>query len=109
MTIEEAKDVLELIMNGHSPTVDAIHECFDVCYKALEKQQKYYWHDLRKDPDDLPIRDGLYAIAIDWDVITTGFGQWETVYGIGCGWSCLMPGAQSVIAWKEIEPFEEEA
>lgn len=72
----------------------------------MTKYDKYRWHDLRKDPDDLPTHDGLYAIAIDYNGLEVGFGQWETVFGYGSGWTALMPQVQAVVAWKEIEPFE---
>ena len=91
---------------------NAFHTIDEVIWewkKYKDRAEKYKWHDLRKDPEDLPREDGLYCIAIEWaDEIETGFGQWENMYGYRSGWSALMPSLQAVIAWKEIEPFEVE-
>lgn len=85
--------------------VEMINDCID---NALETVDKYRWHDLRKNPDDLPTKDGLYAIATlyDTDLTDVGFGEWENMYGYGSGWSALTPSYGKIIAWKEIEPFE---
>ena len=35
-------------------SVGEVCDCTEVAIDALEKQEKYRWHDLRKNPDDLP-------------------------------------------------------
>lgn len=69
-------------------------------------ENRYRWHDLRKDPDDVPTHNNSVLIAIGWQD-----GDIEYYYTdcyIGDGWVCehfLRLG--KVIAWKEVEPFEE--
>lgn len=72
---------------------------------------KYRWHDLRKNPTDIPKDSGDYLCCVEFReeyysekleneycVVEWYNGKWytgETIYyGI------------DVIAWKEIEPFE---
>ena len=77
--------------------------------------QKYRWHDLRNNPKDLPeecknvyvyfeyFRYGDYNCMFqDYGVSYQVDGKFTFVNG-SFGWHKL-----SVIAWREIEPFEEE-
>ena len=86
----------------------------DICSSIEKKihnvQYKYRWHDLRKNKEDLPIKEGLYAVVVQYDTELSeiGFGYYENMYGYSSGWSALRPNYGSIIAWKEIEPFEEE-
>lgn len=93
--------------------------------EALEKAEKYRWHDLRKNPEDLPeirmefevvvkrtysdyrmleharrieLSDGIY-----WHVEHYGYVQHPKIKD-GCGCDNTI----EVIAWREIEPFEED-
>ena len=77
--------------------------------KALEKADKYRWHDLRKNPDDLPeaIEDGYES---EYVLVMTGTPEWNNhewaYYHHGKRlWSTY---EQNVFAWRYIEPFEEE-
>ena len=76
--------------------------------KALEKADKYRWHDLRKNPDDLPEADGNseseYVLAM---IGTPEWNSWEQAYYHHDKkmWSTY---EQNVFAWRYIEPFEEE-
>ena len=76
--------------------------------KALEKADKYRWHDLRKNPDDLPEADGNsesdYVLVL---IGTPEWNSWEQAYYHHSKklWSTY---DQSVFAWRYIEPFEEE-
>ena len=76
--------------------------------KALKKADKYKWHDLRKNPDDLPeaIGDGYES---DYVFVMTGTPEWYS-----CEWAYYHHGKrlwsiyeQNVFAWRYIEPFEE--
>ena len=105
---------------------------YDICIEALKKQEKYRWHDLRKNPDDLPVE--LEIVNITWvnhnpvpyyaDIKDKPFSDASGVYYKGKWWwwtaSCedyLSEYGESeenemnkdieVIAWKEIEPFKE--
>ena len=67
---------------------------FEKAIDALENQNKYRWHDLRKDPNDLPkVEDGIM-------VLTKHIGG----YGLR---TAFMVSNTDTIAWREIEPFEE--
>ncbi|MDO4460671.1 MAG: hypothetical protein Q4C42_11455 [Clostridia bacterium] len=86
---------------------------------ALEKTFKYRWHDLREDPEDLPPTEGLY-LTLDNSIFSKGLfipevliWQTENDLGLPLGWrsnddwimGCMIQ--RDIIAWKEIEPFEE--
>lgn len=79
--------------------------------EALEKAEKYHWHDLRKNPDDIPsgrnmctcfvegdfvIEDGSVAHGKYPAIIPFPFSEYEYRYNF------------KVVAWREIEPFERE-
>lgn len=85
---------------------------------------KNRWHDLRKDPDDLPTKDGYYLCTFEdsikpevWCYFddAKSFGEWRTDYHYELD-SCPIETyfepfdeeENSVIAWRHIEPFEAE-
>ena len=78
--------------------------------KKYEKSDKYRWHDLRKDPKDLPNKDGMYLVCITYpaEEKAVGVAFYGIMYGYKSEWNTLMPNYGNVIAWKEIEPFEED-
>ena len=83
-------------------------EVREVCLKALEKANKYRWHDLSKNPDDLPEADG--NSESDYVLVMTGTPEWnsweQAYYHHGKRlWSTY---EQNVFAWRYIEPFKEE-
>ena len=76
--------------------------------KALEKADKYRWHDLRKNPDDLPEADE-YGKS-EYVLVRLGTPEWYS-----CEWAYYNHNAkvwslyeQNVFAWRYIEPFKEE-
>ena len=76
--------------------------------KALKKADKYRWHDLRKNPDDLPEADE-YGRS-EFVFVMTGTPEWYS-----CEWAYYHHDKklwsiyeQDVFAWRYIEPFEEE-
>lgn len=80
----------------------------EVCLKALEKADKYRWHDLRKNPDDLPEADE-YGRS-EFVFVMTGTPEWYS-----CEWAYYHHDKklwsiyeQDVFAWRYIEPFEGE-
>ena len=78
--------------------------------KALEKANKYRWHDLRKNPDDLPEADE-YGCS-EYVLIMIGTPEWDNhewaYYNYNTkGWSTPFY-EQNVFAWRYIEPFKEE-
>ena len=79
-----------------------------VC-KALKKANKYRWHDLRKNPDDLPEADE-YGCS-EYVLVMTGTPEWDNhewaYYNHNTRmWSTPLYG-QDVFAWRYIEPFKE--
>lgn len=88
--------------------VDELLQLNKIVSKALEKADKYRWHDLRKNPDDLPEADGNdesdYVLVM---IGTPEWNSWEQAYYKHDKqmWSTY---EQNVFAWRYIEPFEEE-
>ena len=78
--------------------------------KALKKADKYRWHDLRKNPDDLPEADEYgcseYVLAMigtpEWDN-----HEWAYYNHNTRAWSTPFY-EQNVFAWRYIEPFKGE-
>ena len=84
-------------------------EVREVCLKALEKADKYKWHDLRKNPDDLPeaIGGGYESDYVLVMIGTPEWNSWEQAY-YHHGKRLWSTYEQNVFAWRYIEPFEEE-
>ena len=82
-------------------------KAIDAAIKALEKADKYRWHDLRKNPDDLPEADEYgcseYALVM---IGTSEWNSWEQAY-YHHGKKMWSTSAQDVFAWRYIGPFEE--
>ena len=82
---------------------------FEEAIKALEKADKYRWHDLRKNPDDLPEDNGYgkseYVLVM---IGTPEWNSWEQAY-YHHGKRLWTTYEQNVFAWRYIEPFKEEA
>ena len=89
-------------------SVDEILKLNKIVSKALEKANKYRWHDLRKNPDDLPeaIGDGYESDYVLVMIGTPEWNSWEQAYYEHDKqlWSTY---EQNVFAWRYIEPFEE--
>lgn len=88
--------------------VDELLQLNKIVSKALEKADKYRWHDLRKNPDDLPEADE-YGCS-EYVLVITGTPEWnsweQAYYHHGKRlWSTY---EQNVFAWRYIEPFGEE-
>ena len=92
----------------HTDRIDEILKLNKIVIKALEKADKYRWHDLRKNPDDLPEADGNdesdYVLVM---IGTPEWNSWEQAYYHHDKklWSTY---EQDVFAWRYVEPFEEE-
>ena len=105
MTDEEAKTIMDNLIYLYRPLGNSL-KAWHMAIKALEKADKYRWHDLRKNPDDLPEADGNseseYVLAM------TGTPEWYS-----CEWAYYHHDKklwsiyeQDVFAWRYIEPFE---
>lgn len=74
--------------------------------KLAENAEKYRWHDLRKNPEDLP--DGRWVMCAchgrnNQVMRMSPSGEWLTWYPET---ATFVHGF--VLAWREIEPFEGE-
>lgn len=93
MTYKEAK---ETIKSNYPPShYSMLQEALDMAMEEFDKAEKYGWHDLRKNPDDLPNKNpnrqiefcigGFYFVTnVDF------FHEME----------------EKADAWREIEQFE---
>ena len=89
--------------------IDEILELNKIVIKALEKAEKYRWHDLRKNPDDLPeaIGGGYESEYVLVMIGTPEWNSWEQAY-YEHDRRMWATDDQNVFAWRYIEPFEEE-
>ena len=80
MTNKEAKTIMEKLLLFYRPLGGSV-EAWNMAIKALEKADKYRWHDLRKNPDDLPEADGNseseYVLVM---IGTPKWNSWEQAY-----------------------------
>ena len=88
--------------------VDELLQLNKIVSKALKKADKYRWHDLRKNPDDLPEADE-YGRS-EFVFVMTGTPEWYS-----CEWAYYHHDKklwsiyeQNVFAWRYIEPFKGE-
>ena len=103
MTNKEAIEMFKTI------SIVEILKLNKIVIDALEKADKYRWHDLRKNPDDLP-EDNGYGKS-EYVLVMIGTPEWYS-----CEWAYYSYNAkmwstydQNVFAWRYIEPFKEEA
>ena len=108
MTNEEAKTIMDNLIYLYRPLGNSL-KAWHMAIKALEKADKYRWHDLRKNPDDLP-EDNGYGKS-EYVLVMIGTPEWYS-----CEWAYYHHDKklwsiyeQNVFAWRYIEPFKEEA
>lgn len=98
---------------GHYQQLGTLEEVRE----ALEKAEKYHWHNLRENPDDLPKNlSGIYLFENKWGQVFKGTFRavgdiklfeahiYSKEHG-GDIW--LQYKTCNVVWWKEIDPFEE--
>lgn len=92
---------------GQEACIKAIEDAHILAVEALKKADKYRWHDLRKNPDDLPEDNGYgeseYVLVM---IGTPEWNSWEQAY-YHHGKRLWSIYEQDVFAWRYIEPFEE--
>ena len=111
MTNEEAIEQLKerLAITDYRKQIPEYYEAIEMAVEALEKADKYRWHDLRKNPDDLPeaIGGGYESDHVLVMIGTPEWNSWEQAY-YHHGKRLWSTYEQDVFAWRYIEPFEEE-
>lgn len=74
--------------------------CSEAFAKAIVEQfEKYRWHNLIKNPDDLPDDYGEYLVAERWSDGSIAYSTASFVAREEC-WDSV------IIAWREIDPVE---
>ena len=108
MTDEEAKTIMDNLIYLYRPLGNSLR-AWHMAIKALEKADKYRWHDLRKNPDDLPeaIGDGYESDYVLVMIGTPEWNGWEQAY-YHHGKRLWSTYEQNVFAWRYIEPFKGE-
>ena len=111
MTNKEAIEQLKerIAITDKRQQIPEYYEAIEMAVEALEKADKYRWHDLRKNPDDLPeaIGGGYESEYVLVMICTPEWNSWEQAY-YHHGKKLWSTYDQSVFAWRYIEPFEEE-
>ena len=109
MTNKEAKKIMDNLIYLYRPLGNSL-KAWHMAIKALEKADKYRWHDLRKNPDDFPeaVGGGYESDYVLVLIGTPEWNSWEQAYYHHDKklWSTY---EQNVFAWRYIEPFKEEA
>ena len=109
MTNKEAKKIMDNLIYLYRPLGNSL-KAWHMAIKALEKADKYRWHDLRKNPDDFPeaVGGGYESDYVLVMIGTPEWNSWEQAYYHHDKklWSTY---EQNVFAWRYIEPFKEEA
>ena len=107
---EQAIKLLEMLSSDEFQqfTSSEFDDAIYTAIEALEKADKYKWHDLRKNPNDLPEADGNsesdYVLVM---IGTPEWNSWEQAY-YHHGKRLWSTYEQNVFAWRYIEPFKEE-
>ena len=89
--------------------VDELLQLNKIVSKALKKADKYRWHDLRKNPDDLPeaIGGGYESDYVLVMIGTPEWNDWEQAY-YHHGKRLWSTYEHNVFPWRYIEPFKGE-
>ena len=105
--IEQFKE--RLAITDYRKQIPEYYEAIEMAVDALEKADKYRWHDLRKNPDDLPeaIGGGYESEYVLVMIGTPEWNSWEQAY-YHHGKRMWSTYEQNVFAWRYIEPFKEE-
>ena len=95
---------------GKDAYIKAKEDACILAVEALKKADKYRWHDLRKNPDDLPEADE-YGCS-EYVLVMTGTPEWDNHEWAYYNHNTRMWSTpfceQNVFAWRYIEPFKGE-
>lgn len=115
MTYAEAfKTIYDATFNGNKELLDCflmVDEALYERHKLIEEKKQYAWHDLRKNPDDLPQRDMYCICRVNSEyyfpyrvLLYQPFDAEDSNKWIDRD-DGFIPN-HFVIAWRELEPFE---
>lgn len=106
-TKDEKYEAIQQVLDAATKNSITKRQVLDVVSYLLEERNKYKWHDLRKNPADLP-KDGKHVL------VDIKGGCVNRTWHDSCGWrnatakKARYYSNDRVIAWKEIEEFENE-
>lgn len=106
-TKDEKYEAIHDVINAATINSITKRQVLDVVSYLFEEHNKYRWHDLRKNPDDLP-EDSKDVL------VTVKGGCVNRTWHVSCGWrnttakKASYYSDKSVLAWREIEEFESE-
>ncbi|WP_410075558.1 hypothetical protein [Anaerostipes sp.] len=129
-TEDEKYEAIQQVLDAATINSITKKQVLNVVSWLFNKQQKYRWHDLRKNPTDLPDvphpeRTWFEVVQEDnEDCIPRATMQYDDVLGFGFYHDIFDPvslgyvdteftiaeeeGLAEVVAWREIEEFESE-
>lgn len=129
-TEDEKYEAIQQVLDAATINSITKKQVLNVVSWLFNKQQKYRWHDLRKNPTDLPDvphpeRTWFEVVQEDnEDCIPRATMQYDDVLGVGFYHDIFDPvslgyvdteftiaeeeGLAEVVAWREIEEFESE-
>ena len=96
---------------GKDAYIKAKEDACILAVEALKKADKYRWHDLRKNPDDLPEAIGG-GYESEYVLVMIGTPEWNNHEWAYYNHNTRMWSTpfyeQNVFAWRYVEPFKEE-
>lgn len=104
-TEDEKYEAIQQVLDAATINSITKKQVLNVVSWLFNKQQKYRWHDLRKNPADLPEDNKDVLVTIKGGCVNR---TWHD----SCGWRNATAkkarhySDKSVLAWKEIEEFE---
>lgn len=121
-SIDYAERIIDMAAEAHGDSVD--HLALEISKVLIKKAEYYRWHDLRKNPNDLPEHENDVEVVNDEGIhhvaryvyeevycygndIPRTFSEWKIKY---CCYDTDVWDFEEnghIIAWREIEPFEE--
>jgi hypothetical protein len=120
-TKDEKYEAIHDVINAATINSITKRQVLDVASYLFEEQNKYRWHDLRKNPDDLPDvehrRKAYFHVVQAGKEARPAILQYKKEFGFGIynefGNGPKFTGIDTdlvapVVAWKEIEEFESE-
>lgn len=120
-TKDEKYEAIHDVINAATINSITKRQVLDVVSYLFEEHNKYRWHDLRKNPDDLPDvehrRKAYFHVVQAGKEARPAILQYKKEFGFGIynefGNGPKFTGIDTdlvapVVAWKEIEEFENE-